>query len=691
MADLLPRLRLLLLGGITGCAVPFTAGPPAAPEAPAPVSVSTEEIHAMTRILHAEDTRNPSLDSLRPHLASRSGLIRSRAAVAVGRIRVGEGVPRLVEFLSDPDTAVAAAAAFALGQLRDSAAVPPLASVLETGGAAARTTVAAEAAYALGKIGGEASRAALRDHLLGAKVRSTPAPLVTRSALLAIWRFPRDDEPEPIARWSASPDPEIRWRAAYAMVRRPDPRSTTMLHAMLADEDERVRALAVRGLTAALADSSGLGADRVLPDLVRALDDESYLVRINAIGALGTYRDTSAVRVLLQRLESPEPHVAFAASEALGRMGEAAAFAAPRLASRAVDDELRIALRRVALEALAAIAPDEAVRTAASLVGDPSWRMRAAAASALAHRRSPAFDHLLRDNDGRVAAAALQALVQQAGSLTALRPTLFEALASEDVGVRVAALGAFRRLADPGSLPALLDAYARAAREPESDVRLSALEAIAALQGDGQDPGRAFFIRFGPPADPLVHRRAITLFGRRAEEAWGPATPIETGRTPGDYRRLVERWVVPQLRQTSRALAILETEGGPVTLRLFGADAPLTVDNFASLANAGFFDGQEWPRVVPNFVVQGGDPRGDTSGGPGYSVRDEISRHRYGPGTLGMALSGPDTGGSQFFITHSAQPHLDGIYAVFGETVSGLDVTRTVLPGDFIVRIRVQP
>jgi cyclophilin family peptidyl-prolyl cis-trans isomerase/HEAT repeat protein len=687
MADLLPRLLVLLLGGIAGCAIPYSARPPT-PEAPAPVSVSTEEIHTMAGILRAEDTRDPSIDSLRPHLASRSGLVRARAAVSVGRIGIVEGIPRLVELLSDGDTAVAAAAAFALGQIRDSTAVPALASVLE-GGAIGRVTVAAEAAYALGKIGGEASRAALRDHLRDARVRSTSRPLVTRSALLAIWRFPRDDEPEPIARWSASEDPEIRWRAAYAMVRRPDPRSTTRLHAMLADGDERVRALAARGLTAVLADSSGLGAARILSDLVRALDDESYIVRINAIRALGTYRDTAAVRVLLQRLDS-NPHEAFAASEALGRMGEAAGSAVPRLASRAVDERLRIALRSVALEALAEISPDEARRTAAALVRNPSWRMRAAAASALAESRSPAFDHLLRDPDGRVAAAALQAVVQRTESLNSLRPALFEALASEDVGVRVAALGAFRRLADPGTLPAMLEAYAKAAGEPESDARLAALEAIAALQGDGQDPGRAFFVRFGPPADPLVHRLAVVRFGRRAVQAWGPATPIETGRSLGEYRQLVERWVVPELQQTSRAVTVLETESGPITLRLFGADAPITVESFASLANRGYFDGQEWPRVVPNFVVQGGDPRGDTSGGPGYSVRDELSRHRYRAGTLGMALSGPDTGGSQFFITHSAQPHLDGIYAVFGETASGLDITRTILPGESIVRIRVQ-
>ena len=88
------------------------------------------------------------------------------------------------------------------------------------------------------------------------------------------------------------------------------------------------------------------------------------------------------------------------------------------------------------------------------------------------------------------------------------------------------------------------------------------------------------------------------------------------------------------------------------------------------LADRHFFDGGTWHRVVPNFVIQDGDPRGDGWGGPGFALRDENNRRRYGRGTVGMALSGPDTGGSQFFITHSPQPHLDGTYPVIGEVVA---------------------
>ena len=126
---------------------------------------------------------------------------------------------------------------------------------------------------------------------------------------------------------------------------------------------------------------------------------------------------------------------------------------------------------------------------------------------------------------------------------------------------------------------------------------------------------------------------------------------------------------------------------GTIELELFADDAPITVENFLSLARRGYFDAHEWPRVVPNFVIQDGDPRGDTNGGPGYSIRDEIDRHPYLDGTLGMALSGPDTGGSQWFVTHSPQPHLDGTYTVFGRAVRGMEVANRIVPGDRIIRV----
>ena len=119
------------------------------------------------------------------------------------------------------------------------------------------------------------------------------------------------------------------------------------------------------------------------------------------------------------------------------------------------------------------------------------------------------------------------------------------------------------------------------------------------------------------------------------------------------------------------------------------ANAPTTVARFIALADRGFFDGLRFHRVVAGFVAQGGDPRGDGYGGPGYTQRCEDNRIRYERGTVGMALAGRDTGGSQFFVTEAAQPHLDGRYTAFGRVTRGMELVDALVPNDVITRVRI--
>jgi cyclophilin family peptidyl-prolyl cis-trans isomerase len=146
--------------------------------------------------------------------------------------------------------------------------------------------------------------------------------------------------------------------------------------------------------------------------------------------------------------------------------------------------------------------------------------------------------------------------------------------------------------------------------------------------------------------------------------------------------------------------ARFKTERGEIVCELFAADAPMTVENFANLSRAGFYDGVTFHRVIPGFMAQGGDPTGTGSGGPGYSFRDELSANRRhdGPGVLSMANAGPNTNGSQFFLTFGPTPHLDGRHTVFGRVTSGMDVLRSLRerdpqrdpkPGDRIETIEI--
>jgi cyclophilin family peptidyl-prolyl cis-trans isomerase len=135
--------------------------------------------------------------------------------------------------------------------------------------------------------------------------------------------------------------------------------------------------------------------------------------------------------------------------------------------------------------------------------------------------------------------------------------------------------------------------------------------------------------------------------------------------------------------------AYIDTSKGTIQFELAVLDAPRTVANFVALVRRNYFRGVQLHRVVPDFVVQDGDPRGDGEGGPGYTIRDEINQRPYLRGTVGMALDWADTGGSQFFITHSPQPHLDGRYTVFGQVIAGMDVVDRLQQWDTIDRIRV--
>ena len=136
--------------------------------------------------------------------------------------------------------------------------------------------------------------------------------------------------------------------------------------------------------------------------------------------------------------------------------------------------------------------------------------------------------------------------------------------------------------------------------------------------------------------------------------------------------------------------ATIETEKGDLVLELFAKDVPKTVNNFVFLAREGFYNGVTFHRVIPGFMAQGGDPTGSGMGGPGYSFTDEFTEHSHVTGALSMANAGPNTNGSQFFITYAPQPHLDGKHSVFGQLTEGTDVLKQIKSGDSIIRITIE-
>ncbi|WP_129670757.1 peptidylprolyl isomerase [Candidatus Chloroploca sp. Khr17] len=158
----------------------------------------------------------------------------------------------------------------------------------------------------------------------------------------------------------------------------------------------------------------------------------------------------------------------------------------------------------------------------------------------------------------------------------------------------------------------------------------------------------------------------------------------------------VKKWSNPptmQIDPTKNYAVTIETTAGTIELELYPQHAPATVNNFVFLASEGFYDGVIFHRVIANFMIQGGDPTGTGTGGPGYRFKDELYGNplKHERGVISMANAGPNTNGSQFFITHAPQPHLNGKHTVFGKVTAGLEVVDTIRQGDKIVKVTVQP
>ena len=221
-------------------------------------------------------------------------------------------------------------------------------------------------------------------------------------------------------------------------------------------------------------------------------------------------------------------------------------------------------------------------------------------------------------------------------------------------------------------------------------VRTAALQRLTTSTPSLAAQVRLLAERASTDPDSIVRAVGQRLMAPRDTVARAPrrtTTESVVPRSLAAYERVVRDWGAPTSRQP---VAVIETDYGVVTLQLFGREAPLIVEAFVRLATEGFYQNTVFHRVVPNFVVQDGDPRGDGSGGPGFSLRESFSRQRHERGCLGLATSGPDTGGSQYYLCHASQPHLDGAYTVFGRVLSGFDVMDRIVQGDRMLRIRIQ-
>jgi cyclophilin family peptidyl-prolyl cis-trans isomerase/HEAT repeat protein len=618
-------------------------------------------------------------------LADEEARIRRRAALAIGRVGLPEAVPRLVAVLEDPDPEVRQMAAFALGLLGDRSAAEPLRRALRD----SSPVVQGRAAEAIGAMGDQDSASAIGE-MVAAQLRNgalagiapdemAPEDPAAQAFQLGVYALARLKSYETLAAAVVGPGGEPRtawWPAAYALQRVEDRRAAPVLVRLARMDSAIGRGFAARGL-GVLKDPSGV---EVLLPMAGAwqADPHGSVMAVRALGQIGDRRAVTALLPLLQ--PAVHPSVRLEAVGALGALN----------AEPAIDALLDLfaepspPLRAAALRAVSAIDREQFLMALSGMDPDRHWSVRAALASTLASLDAdlamPRLTQMLGDTDLRVIPSVLSALVRV--KAPGVEQVLLEHLQSDDAVVRMSAASNLGQLRPAAGAQALANAYAFGERDLTYVARAAALDALSRYGAEAATPTleRALSDR-----DWAVRVRAASLL-KGLDGAGDPGAairPAPTARGADGYRapELVNPSVSPH--------AYIETDLGTIEIELSVLDAPLTVHNFITLARRGFYNGLSVHRVVPAFVVQGGDPRGDGEGGPGYTIRDEVNQRPYLRGTVGMALDWADTGGSQFFITHTPQPHLDGRYTVFGHVVSGMEVVDRMQQWDVIRQVKV--
>jgi cyclophilin family peptidyl-prolyl cis-trans isomerase/HEAT repeat protein len=644
--------------------------PTPTPLAPAPSrSASLSEIEPA--LVSAEDRRAYEATVLDAAAGSHDTAVRARAAIALGRIGDERAVEPLKSLLADRAPAVREQAALGAGILGEAALSGALTPMLGDSEAA----VAARAAWALGMLGQPAGR----DALVGA-VRDASSAERRASALRGLWRFGDEESARAASPWVSASETPVRTAALYVLARKPRESSLAILTAALSDPDPQTAALCARALGI-------LGkAESVLP--LAAAVGKPGPVRIGSLMALaaileknpGTPLPDDLSARLLALSGDANPNVAIPALALLRwRVNDREAFR--RLWTAATAGKERH--QQVALQALMAGLGAGAADLVDGAMASPDPFLRGAVAEALsdlpAADAAPRRQRLSEDAQVLVRLKVLEGLKTPA-DVSASGAIVERLSADPDAGVRAAAIDARALEGKPDLMAKLREAVLASYSDPAPDVPISALGA-AEKSPESADARAVAEAAFGHPSvlvSRLARRALVRTF--HAEGARFPWRTYESGKTVSDYAALLT-----EARRPWRVS--VETAKGTFTLRLDGATAPLTVMNCLALAGKEYFDGAPIHRVVPNFVVQDGDPTGTGNGGPGWEIRDELSALPYVPGTLGMALSGPDTGGSQWFVTQAPEPHLDGGYTVFGSVVSGMDVVLRLEQDDRILRM----
>lgn len=648
--------RLLALGGLS-----CWLGACATPRATAPASTNKYAADSvLRRIATVQDARQTAL--LLPYLVQPQAIYRREAALAFASVQDKAATSALVTCLGDNDASVRRAAAYALGQTADSTATVPL-----------QQRLAAEPE--------PAARRAMLEAL---------GQCLTRRELPVLLRLPP----------SLSADTAALAGQAWGLYRAglrgiTSEAAVTRLVQLLELSNPHGARLAA---ASALARTRSLNLTIYAVALGRvAQADPAYAVRSAAAAALGKAAEAPTVPATLAAItrRDPEYQVRVSALRAMNATMYVAVKEAAWAALTDKNDQVALAAAEFflmhATEEPGTLFSEKASKLA-------QWRVRATLLAAALKQRGPDRAAIRHDVQARYTAATnpyekgylLKALGEDPGAYAFVSAATFAPQQSVVVGTYgMEALVRLRRLADFPATQYLTFALLLQRAVASGDVALMGLAAEAI-----RDP--SLNVQLLLPTTTFLTQARDKLTMPRDLEAWQslqqtidylekkPPTPLAN---PSATKHPINWATVNRIPAGQQVL--VQTSKGAVVFQLLVEAAPGSVANFVELVEQGFYNGKNFHRVVPNFVAQGGCPRGDGWGSTDYNLRSEFADLRYGAGAVGLASAGKDTESCQWFITHAPTPHLDGRYTIFAQVVSGMSVVGKLEIGDRIERVEL--
>ena len=625
----------------------------------------------IAEILYLQDSRLLN-STLTDYLDDADVTVRTRAALAVGRIGGAEAASRLRPLLADSSLDVASTAAFAIGLTGDTAMATPLVKLAFD----LPSPVATAAVIAVGRL---ADSTMTSVHQSLSTYLDHPSPDTRRAACLALFYAGAKSQAGALIDFvRRESDHEARVAGIYALSRLGVAGADDVFAEYLADADPFARECCVRGLGQSQ-------SELALHDIAIALHDGDGNVVVQAARQLGRAASPKAHEHLAETFERiSRDNLVVTMLEALQRQGNPAGV---EHINELIKQQPSNWVLAAAVKYLAAVQGDHAVPLLDSLSRSADPRIRAACAEAYGliadAKMIPRLATLFSDIDPLVRLAAMQALLTADTANAAYY--VDKALGDSDwvmASQAIEQVGA----APMSSFEPRLAEMSKSSASLAVDLRRSLVQAADKLLAHDPGDSLAQLILADGALDTeyLVRREAADVYrkrlGRQRDDIIGKAKP-----------RFSQSKLVKALKQyPDNPSALVITNRGKFEMELFFDVAPITVLSFIELARSGFYQGLSFHRVVPGFVVQGGDPRGDGWGGPDWFLRCEYSAEPFERGTVGIATSGKDSGGSQFFVCLSPQPHLEGRYTVLGQVTSGMDVVDQLLVGDTIQQITIQ-